>query len=212
MLQDLTYEEISWKSFVAKATVSTLLWLQYKPFNRLVLTNDNRPTIINHDFMLSNQIYEQVADSWFEQQEISQIYGFCDPQSELSIKGARSLEIICENGIYHIKLLGAWQHDISLCLWLSLADLELMYKQPYLVNKKIFWKFIQINIMLAGLINPEYLALLRGGSKSNDVYILQMILPDWEIKAKRSLKILKSQLLNVFKRIPLSSYKEYVFN
>jgi len=210
MLQDLTYERINWKSFVVKSTVNTLLWLQYKPFKRLILSSDNSVLAVDKlDFILKNQVYEQVADSWFERQEISQIYGCCDPLGELlPINGTRRLEIVCENGVYIIKLLGAWQHDVSLCLWISLADLELMHRQPDQVDKKVYWKFIQINIMLASLVNPEYLGLLK--SNYDDI-ILQMILPDWEIKARRSLKALKAQLLNLFKSIPLSSYEEYAF-
>lgn len=167
-LPDVALKSYSWLQLLDTSPVEFYSATQVKP--------SSKPALI-----LCGEVYERAADGWLSSNAKSMIYGYSQSQVKDTplVDKMRLKAAITPDG-YHFNLFGINDYGLSLGLAINRDEIQELKDEPKELKRGLLVKFIQLGIMLASLINPDYLPLLTSAMPDPN---LEVILPQWQIAA-----------------------------
>lgn len=167
-LFEVALSSYNWLQLLDSSPVEFYSAAQIKP--------QSKPALI-----LCGEVYERAADGWLSSNAKSTIYGYS--QSQISDRAQADrvrLEATISECSYHFNLFGINDYGLSLGLAINRDEIQELKDEPKELKRGLLVKFIQLGIMLASLINPDYLPLLTSAMTDPN---LEVILPQWQIAA-----------------------------
>ncbi len=165
-------------------------WLQLldsSPFE--LYSSAHIKQILRPELILSGEVYERAADGWLSASGESFIFGYNQSQiRDKPLADRMRLKACISANDYHFNLCGINDYEITLKLEINRDEVQSLKDEHKPLKRGLVIKFIQLGIMLASLINPDYLPLLTSTISDPNLEVIlpqwrMVILPQWRIEA-----------------------------
>lgn len=171
----------SWQPIEVQTLLNNLLWLESYEFTLLTFSkNLCQQYFVHHDLQIEGNIFERAGDGWLECAKSAKLYGFINHEPKLFSAGEAYLEISANDDFYEFKLIGVNKRGINHSIYVNRNEVKQVKIKPHDASLNIFRQFAQLSIMLASLINGDYLELLERNVDSKE---FTQIVPLWKIRS-----------------------------
>ncbi len=170
-----------WKPIEVQTVLNNILWLESYEFTLLTFnTSLCQQYFVHHDLLIEGNIFERVGDGWLERDKNAKLYGFINHDPRLFSAEETRLEISANDDFYEFKLIGINKCGVNRSIYVNRNEVKQVKINPHDASPNIFRQFAQLSIMLASLINSDYLELLE---RNIDSMEFSLIVPLWKIRS-----------------------------